>query len=306
MKILHWVKKEPSGLFRTVVEIAKYEEKLGHHVALRMPKENQTFYGFTDDDFDVHAVHSQINPYYYKDKKPKVLFLHGEPDYGMLHKVSTQAIMDLIPLMDCLVAFNPDEATIWNSFKRTYVIPKGIDLEVYKPQEVKKKFKGKPSILYCEHWRTFRHPMHVLIAMERVIKKIPTARFYPFGCPKDEQPFWLRLLKQNRYITFCPGVFKRQNNMVGLINLTDIVVSPVFPSYGRVSLEALACNKPVVAYKTNPHADYKCEPYDPDDMAEKIIQCYEEKPNHQRKYAEDNLSAMKMAEGAVEIYKRFI
>ena len=306
MKILHWVKQEESGLYNTVLELAKYEERLGHHISLRAPKDNKTFLGFADDDFDIHAVHSQINPHYYKDSKPKVLFLHGEPDYGMLYKVSTQAIMDLTPLMDGFIAFNKDEARIWNSFKRTYLIPKGIDLEIYKPQDLGKKLKGKPAILYCEHWRTFRHPMHVLIAMEEVKKKIPTAMFYPFGCPDSEQPFWLNLIKRNRYTHFCPGVFKRQKNLNNLINLADIVVSPVFPSYGRVSLEAKACNKPVVAYKTNPHADYKCEPYDPDDMAAKIIQCYEEKPTGQRKYAEENLNAEDMAKAAIEIYRRFL
>ena len=306
MKIVHWVKKEESGLYKTTLELAKYEERLGHHISLRTPADNRTFLGFADDDFDIHAVHSQINPHYYKDSKPKVLFLHGEPDYGMLHKVSTQAIMDLEPLMDAFIAFNPAEARIWSSFKRCYTIPKGIDLEIYKPEKLPKRLKGKPSVLYCEHWRTFRHPMHVFIAMEKVKLTIPTVRFYPFGCPDEEQPFWLNLMKRNRYNHFCPGIFKRQSDMAKLINLADIVVSPVFPSYGRVSLEALACGKPVVAYKTNPHADYKCEPYDPDDMAAKIIQCHEEKPNHQRQYAEKNLSAEDMAKGAIEIYKRFI
>ncbi len=94
--------------------------------------------------------------------------------------------------------------------------------------------------------------------------------------------------------------------MAGLLSLADIVVSPVFPSYGRVSLEALAMNKPVVAYKTNPHADYKCEPYDPDDMAEKILQCWEEKRNGQREYAEKYLSAKDMADRAIEIYRRYV
>lgn len=306
MKIVHWIRKENSGLFRTAVELAKYEERLGHTVGLRTPKENGTFYGFADDDFDIHAIHSQIHPHYYKDGKPKILFLHGEPDYGMLHKVSTNAIMDLLPLMDCFVAFNEAEATLWNSFKRTYTITKGVDLEIYKPQKLDKKFTGKPAILYCEHWRTFRHPFHVFVALERVKRKIPTMRFYPFGCPDSEKEFWLRLVRQNRYLTFCPGVFKHQQAIDKLINLSDMVVSPVFPSYGRVSLEALACNKPVVAYKTNPHANYKCEPYDPDDMAEKIIQCWEEKPNNQRKYAEEHLSAEQMAREAIEIYRRFL
>jgi len=73
-----------------------------------------------------------------------------------------------------------------------------------------------------------------------------------------------------------------------------------------VSLEALAMNTPVVSYNTNPHADYKCEPYDPDDMAEKILQCWEHKPNSQRQYAEKNLSAEEMTKQAIKIYRRLI
>lgn len=306
MKIVHWVKRENSGLLRTTVELAKYEERLGHEVSLRTPKEREVIHGFTGEDFDIHAIHSQIPPGAYKDGKPKILFLHGEPDYGMLYKVSTQAIMDLAPLVDAFVAFNEKEAVLWNSFKRTYVIPKGIDLESYRPMQLPKKLGGSPAVLYAEHWRNFRHPFHALVAMEMVAAKMPEARFYPFGCPKDEKDFWLRLIRQNRYNVFCPGVFQPQMNMVGLLNMADIVVSPVFPSYGRVSIEALACNRPVVAYKTNPHATYTCEPYDPEDMAGKIITCWEEKPNGQRQYAEENLSAQTMAEKAVEIYGRFL
>lgn len=307
MKILHFLKKEKSGLFNTTLELVKYEERLGHKVSLRTPKDNKTFYGFADDDFDLICIHSQIFPYYYKDKRPKILFLHGEPDYGMMVKISTQAILDLVPICDAFIAFNPDEAKIWSSFKRTYTITKGIDLERYKPVDVKsKKLKGDPAILYTEHWRTFRHPLHTFVALERVIKKLPNMKFYPFGCPVEEQPFWLRIVKQNRYSMFTPGVFKSQKDTRALLGLADIVVSPVFPSYGRVSLEALACDKPVVAYNTNPHATYKVAPYDPDDFAEKIIQCYNEKPSGQRAYAEKNLDAKVMAEEAIAIYKRFL
>jgi len=214
--------------------------------------------------------------------------------------------MDLVPRVDAFIAFNEQESRIWSSFMRTYTVTKGIDLEIYKPKKINKKLKGKPAVLYAEHWRTFRHPLHTLVALEKVYRKIPTMRFYAFGCPEQDKPFWLRLIKQNHYAIFTPGVFKHQMDMSALMNMADIVVSPVFPSYGRVSLEALACNKPVVAYKTNPHANYKCEPYDPDDMAEKIIKCWEEKPNKQREYAESNCSAEQMAKEIIEIYRRFV
>lgn len=306
MKIVHWVKKENSGLFRTTFELAKYEEKAGHAVSMRVPMDQTVIYGFKEAEFDIHCIHSQIHPSFYKDGKPKFLFMHGEPDYGMLHKISTSAIMDLVPLVDAFIAFNEAEANIWNSFKRTYLIPKGIDLDSYKPIQLPKKLTGEPAVLYAEHWRGFRHPFHAFVALEKVAAKMPKMRFYPFGCPKEDKDFWLRLIRQNRYNTFCPGVFQPQMNMAGLLNMADIVVSPVFPSYGRVSLEALACNKPVVAYKTNPHATFKCESYDPQDMADKVIQCWEEKPNGQRKYAEENLSAKDMADAAIKIYERFV
>jgi len=306
MKILHWVKKENSGLFRTTLELAKYEERQGHQVALRIPADNTTFYGSKDDDFDLHAIHSQINPRYYKDGKPKVLFLHGEPDYGMLVKVSIKAILDLAPLCDAFISFNSAESRIWQSFKNVYTITKGIDLDSYKPTNTGKKLAGSPSIAYGEHWRQFRHPMHVFAALDKVYEKLPNMRFYPFGCPPDEKEFWLNLIRQNKHSVYTPGIFQRQNKMSNLFNVVDMVVSPVFPSYGRVSLEAMACGKPVVAYNTNPHADYKCRPYDPDDMAEKIIQCWEEKKGGQREYAEDNFDAGKMAREAIEIYKRLV
>lgn len=293
-------------MFKTVAELAKYEERLGANVSLRTPAEQETFYGFKDSDCDIHCIHSQIHPHYYKDNKPKILFLHGEPDYGMMSKISTQAIMDLVPVVDAFISLNAAETRIWSSFKRTYTITKGIDLEKYKPITSEKKLKGSPAILYVEHWRPFRHPLHVLIALEQVYKKLPNMRFYPFGCPDNEKDFWLRIIKQNRYTHFCPGVFQHQTNIAGLISMADIIVSPVFPSYGRVSLEALACNKPVVAYDSNPHADYRCRPYDPDDMATAITACYEEHPNGQRRYAENKLNAQTMASEAIDIYKRFV
>lgn len=306
MRIIHHVKKENSGLFRTVGELAKYEERAGHQVSLRTPAEKKTFYGFADDNCDIHCIHSQINPDYFRDNKPKMLFLHGEPDYGMLNKISVQAIMDLAPTVDAFISLNKDEATLWGDCKRTYVITKGIDLEKYKPVSIAKKFIGAPSVIYAEHWRGFRHPFHALSAMARVRDKIKDARFYGFGCPDTEKAFWLRLIRNNHYNTFTPGIFKHQNSQSALFCMADIIVSPVFPSYGRVSLEAKACNRPVIAYNTNPHADYKCKPYDPDDMAEKIIQCWKEKPNHQREYAEKYLSAKIMADEAIKIYQRFL
>ena len=52
---------------------------------------------------------------------------------------------------------------IWNSFKRTYVIPKGIDLETYKPMTLGKKLKGKPAILSFFRGITERKRIEILL-----------------------------------------------------------------------------------------------------------------------------------------------
>jgi glycosyltransferase involved in cell wall biosynthesis len=306
LRILHWVKREKSGLFKTTLELAKYEERQGHQISLRTPSDNKLIYGFAGDDFDIQCIHSQINPMYYKDGKPKILFLHGEPNYGILNKVSINAIMDLLPIVDAMIAFNQHEADIWNSFKRVYVIQKGIDLEMYKPKNIGKKLKGSPAILYAEHWRGFRHPLHILAAVEKCISRVPKLRCYLFGCPDADKDFWLRIVRYNHYSIFTPGVFGQQNYINELLNMSDVVISPVFPSYGRVALEAMACNKPVIAYDSNPHATYQTRPYDIYDMAEKIIRCCDERPGGQREYVLKNANAEIMAKQAIEIYQRFV
>lgn len=99
---------------------------MGIRFSPELPRKKDVLYGFKENEFDIHCIHSQIPLEFYKDDKPKFLFLHGEPDYGMLYKISTSAIMDLVPIVDAFIAFNPAEARLWNGFKRTYVIPKGI------------------------------------------------------------------------------------------------------------------------------------------------------------------------------------
>ena len=78
MNILHWMKKENSGLARSTLEIAKYEERQGHGVCIKQPSEDMPIWG-TDRDMQLHSIHSQLHPKAYHDNKPKVMWMHGEP-----------------------------------------------------------------------------------------------------------------------------------------------------------------------------------------------------------------------------------
>jgi glycosyltransferase involved in cell wall biosynthesis len=301
-----------------VRELAKYEEKLGHSVALRDPGKNETFYGFDDDDFDIHAIHHQIYPFYFKDRKPKILFFHGNPEYMMRVGGSTTVLMELLDLADACLVYIPEQEPVWNSFHRMYAIPKGIDLEVYKPKKVKKKLIGDPVIVYAENWLSNQNPLPVFVALEKVFIQYPEMRFHPLGCTSKLTELWMHVIRRNKYHFFTPKLYEfRQtdfsdgalfkSSMVDIYNMADMVISPTFPSYGRVSLEALACDKPTITYECNPHGTYKSKYYDVDDMAEKIIQCIEEKPKKKmREYAEKNLDLNRSAEETIKLYQRFL
>jgi glycosyltransferase involved in cell wall biosynthesis len=317
MKIVHWVGDSPNGLCNTVRELAMYEEKLGNEVSLRDPGNMQTWYGFDDDNFDIHAIHHQIYPFYNHDRKPKILFFHGNPEYVVRLHGSAQTLMDLMDLADACLVYIPEQEPLWNQFHRMHAIPKGIDLETFKPIKVEKKFPGEPAILYAENWLSGQNPLVVFAALETVWQSYPDMKFYPMGCTKKSLDLWMQIIRRNKYYHFTPKIFEFQpveyepgelfkSSMVKYYNMADIVISPTFPSYGRVSMEALACNKPVITYHCNPHGTYKALFYDPKDMADQIIDCIIEKPEGMRQYAEEHFDLYKSAQETINLYQRFL
>jgi len=178
VNILHWLRKENSGLFHTTLEIANYEEKQGHTVTLRQPTGEDVFYG-NGAEPDVELIHSQMAPTSYHNGKPKFMWMHGEPLSSVGNKVSMKAIVDLAPVVDAFICMREEEHIVWNSIKRTYYVPKGIDLERYKPLgRITEKLPGEPAVLYVENWRGQRNPLYLCVAMQEVWKKFPKARLH--------------------------------------------------------------------------------------------------------------------------------
>lgn len=203
MKIQHWMKQEKSGLTTTTREIVKYEEKAGHQVEIRQPGEDTLLYGGVTEP-DVHCIHSQLGMAAYHDRKPKVMWMHGEPLSSVGNGISMKAICDLAPTMDCFIAMRKEEMPIWSSIKRTFLVPKGIDLEKFTPLEtMPTKLEGEPAVLYIENWRGQRNPLYLCRAMEEVYKKLPKARLHLINCrdPKMKETF-AALIKQCKWWPF--------------------------------------------------------------------------------------------------------
>ena len=307
MKILHWMKKENSGLARSTLELAKYEEKQGHGVCIKEPEADMPVYG-VDKDIDVHCIHSQINVRTYHDSKPKFMWMHGEPLSSVGNGVSMKAIVDLAPICDAFLCMRREEWAVWNSIKRTYRVPKGIDLELYKPLDgITEKLSGEPAVLYIENWRGQRNPLYLCVAMQKVYEKFPNARLHLYNLQdKRMKETFDALIKNNKWWTFIRSVQGAVPDVNTLYNRVDMVVSGLYPLYAR-GIEAFGAGKAFIGpgYR-EPGYPFTCE-LDPDSMADAIIKCWENYTQvNYRKWAEENHDVNESVKQSIEVYQRYL
>ena len=310
MNILHWVKKENSGLFRSTLELAVYEEKAGHGVTLRQPTgDDPVLYG-NGHKPDIELIHSQMSINSYHNDRPKLMWMHGEPLSSVGNKVSMQAIVDLAPAMDAFICMRREEQIVWNSIKRTWLVPKGIDLEEYKPLPLSvEKLSGEPAVLYVENWRGQRNPLYVCVAMQEVWRKYPKARLHLYNCQdKKMSEMFKALISNNHWWTFVRSLQGAvpASEINELYNRADIVVSGLYPLYAR-GIEAFGAGKAFIGpgYR-EPGYPFTCE-LEPESMARAIINCWEnyDKVDY-RAWAETNHDVAETVRQSMEVYHRYI
>lgn len=322
MNIAHWMRKEKSGLAFTTLELVKAEEQQGHAVALREPTDKQglpgaLLYGAEDLRADVECIHSQMPLTSYFSSVPKFMWMHGEPLSSVGNGVSMKAIVDLAPKIDAFMAMRADEVAIWNSIKRTYLVPKGIDLERFKPIDVAahdpkdpaSKLSGEPAILYAEHWRGQRNPLYLCVAMEKVWQKFPKARLHLFNVTDQKMlDTFKALAKHSKWWAFLRSLNGPvpDSEVNALYNRADIVVSCLDPLYAR-SIEAFGAGKAFIGPGYREH-DYpwQCRLH-PDSIADTIIRCWEDYSKvDYRKWAETHHDVQETIRQSVDIYARYL
>jgi glycosyltransferase involved in cell wall biosynthesis len=237
------------------------------------------------------------------------MWMHGEPLSSVGNGVSMKAICDLAPSMDCFIAMRKEEMPIWNSIKRTYLVPKGIDLEKFTPIDMMglKKLEGSPAILYVENWRGSRNPLYLCRAMEEVHKKLPDARLHLVNC-KDQKmkETFQALIKQCRWWPFIRTLMGPVVDVNQLYNRVDMVVSGLFPLYAR-GIEAFGAGKAFIGagYKETGYP-WQCE-LDPMSIADTIVKCWE---NYDllkyRQWAKERHDVAETVRQSIEIYQRFL
>lgn len=281
MRLQHWLRQEKSGLAFTTLEIVAEEERQGHTVCVREPN-GTVLYGtpFSNDEYDVDLIHSQFPIAQYANGKPRFLFCHGEPLSSVGNGVSMKAILDLAPLCDAFICMRKEEHAYWSMIKRTYCVPKGIDLGLFKPLsavEAGPKLSGAPSVLYMEHWRGQRNPLPLIVAMREVHKQYPDARLHLYNCQDKRMYETFRQLVDDAklwpFVRSLQGPVKPLE-VNELLNRCDIVVSCLYPLYAR-SVEALGAGKAFLGPGySDPEYPFHCE-LEPQSMANAIINLWE-------------------------------
>jgi glycosyltransferase involved in cell wall biosynthesis len=300
MKIEHYMRKEDSGLVRSTLELAQYEEKQGNKVCIRTPHDNKLIYGENTITPDILSIHSQM-------PMPTFMWMHGEPLSSVANGVSMKAIIDLSSKCDAFFCMRKDEHSIWNSIKRTFLVPKGIDLEIYKPLKDTEKLSGSPAVLYCENWRGQRNPLYLCVAMQKVWEKFPEARLHLYNVQdKKMLDTFKTLIENNKWSVFIRSLQGQVKDINKLYNKADIVVSCLYPLYAR-SIEAFGAGRAFISPGYSEHDyPYTCE-LNPDSMADAIINCWEnyDKIDY-RKWAKDHHDVGETVKQAVEIYGKYL
>lgn len=306
MKILHHLRRERSGLAFSTLELAKYEEKQGHQVCIREPQ-GAVIHGINGRP-DIHCIHSQIDPATYHDNVPKMLWSHGEPLSSVGNGISMKAVVDLASICDAFICMRQDEWAVWNSIKRTYVVPKGIDLEVFRPLPgVTEKLSGEPAVLYIENWRQTRNPLYLCVAMQKVWEKYPKARLHLYNCTdKRMRETFDALIKYNKWWVFVRSLQGSVQDVNLLYNRVDIVVSCLYPLFAR-GVEAFGAGKAFIGPGYREHGyPFVCQ-LQPESMASAIISCWEayDKINY-RTWAETHHDVAETVRQSTAIYQRYV
>lgn len=311
MKLMHYMRRERSGLAFTTLELVAEEEKQGHTVCIREPN-GDVLYGQPFDP-DVELIHSQCPIESYHNGTPKLMWMHGEPLSSVGNGVSMKAIIDLAPVMDAFVCMRKEELDYWSLLKRTYCVPKGIDLNMFRPLsavESGEKLSGAPSVLYIEHWRGQRNPLPLVVAMHKVWQKYPEARLHLYNVTDNRMLETFKALHKGAKLwTFLRSIQGpvKPVEVNALLNRCDIVVSCLYPCYAR-SIEALGAGRAFLCpgYE-NPEYPFHCT-LDPNSMADAIINLWENGCGKFdfRGWAEKHHNITETVKQSVAIYERYL
>ena len=241
---------------------------------------------------DIHIIHSTLVSNFGR-LKPKAFFISGTPESCLNNELEPGDKAESFSsaggyIAKCEASFVTSERArrFWSQFDyggdKVHQVNKGIDLEWWKRTSTKQTLNGEPSVLFGEIWRGMKHPFHLLYAVDQIYRENPDIRLNVWGC-NQKRGFWLKMINTLRFNDFLG-----RQGLRGIIDYPehyytrgDVLVSPgLYGDVSRVQQEAMACGCPVICWDTDQFKEthpYKyAKAFDMDDLAQKIMETYEE------------------------------
>ena len=216
---------------------------------------------------DVHVIHTTMSKRV-GELKPKVFFAHGTPE-ACLHnellpgdkRKSFTSTIDWVERFEASIVTSKRAELMWGAFDHTgekiHRVNKGIDLSWWQRSPTKQDLDGDPSILYGEIWRSIKHPLYLLYAMNELYKENKDIRLNVWGANMSV-PVWKEIMER--------GYF---NDFIGKQGLRGIVDYPehyytrgdvyfgsaLYGDLSRSMQEGMACGCPVVTWDTDSYGD---------------------------------------------------
>ena len=257
-------------------------------------------------------------------KLPVISTVHGFNSVSRYSKIMTKADQ-VICVSNSIREYIQKHYAV--SEKIITVIPRGVDLEKFNPQNLNDSFLQsfenqydlKNSFVATMVGRiTQTKDLGTFIkAISLVKRKIPHIKgLIAGGVREDKQSYFVSLKKMvkelelEKEILFCGS----QKNISEIYHLSDIIVSSSKKpeSFGRSAAEALAMNRPVIATNHGGILDivkpqktgFLFEVGESEDLAEKIIKIQNLKLENLQGFVEENFTLEKMVEETIKVYKK--
>lgn len=224
------------------------------------------------------------------------------PNKSIIHKKVFQYVLKKSDKIFSTSRIMADEISKYTE-KNITVIPFGIDLEIFKPFEVKKIFDEDTLVLGAVKSLSYKYGNDTVIKAFKIIKeKFPNKKLKLLligdGILRDKMEKLVTELNLNEDVRFMGMI--PHSEISKYHNMIDIHIYPsVWESFGVSNLEAAACEKPQIAsniggfkeiLRNNVDA-FLVNPYSPEEVAEKTILLIEnsELRNKMGKNARENV-----------------
>jgi len=336
-----WWAPRQSGLFQSTKDQIKYERRFGMRSEFVDCENPEGKEGSKDDwlepitwdeakKADIWVMHSKIPTDLreeFKGKIPVVAVIHGPAEHMILQEWGTNREESAFTVTHINLAWNYDAAVVINKHEMDVIevfdehnkvryIPNSIDLEEYPIEGTRWEYWKHPAILSCDVPRIEKMPVHIALAMPRVLRRIPDARLNMFSLPLEPIQYFRNMFcrsKKRALESACENIQLRNNDLRPFMRGGDIGFNNNYSGIAsRVTMEMMAMGIPVVAYRGE-YTKYHPEIFNLEGIAQQIEQVWKDLNDPKKtlkkdtiKYAREHFDRAKYIPEYAKLYQELL